>query len=233
MVKIMEESISLQELLQILKKRFVIIIILAVIGTTTSGVFAHFFVTPIYQTSTQLVVSRASNEPIVTGSEITVINHMMNTFNDILLSPAILNQVIEALNLEESASSLRGRMEARNAANSLVITLTVQHETPALASDIANKTAEIFSYDLPELFGFDNVGILATAEIPRNPISPRLMMNVGLGFVVGVISGLFLAFLLEFLDKTVKTEQEVQKLIDIPVLGMIPITTTKDIIVKR
>jgi len=229
MVKMMEEAFDLRELFKTIKKYLVLIIILGFMGMVINGAFVYFFEIPTYQTSTQMVVSRASNETIVTGSEITAMNHMMNTFNDILLSPAILNQVIEELNISATAGGLRSQMTARSASNSHLITLTVQNECPILAHDIANQTAKIFSDRAPTIMNVDSiVTILAEAHIPRNPINTNLTMNIGIGFIVGVGIGVFLACLLEFLDKRVKTEQEVKKLIDLPLLGMIEFEKRKD-----
>ena len=227
----MEETIDLQELLEILKKRLLLISGLALVALAISGVFTQFFITPIYQASTQLVVSRSDIEHAVSSAEISGINQLMSTFNQIMVSPRILDQVIADLDLRESASSLRGGMEARNEAQVLI--LTVRHEDPVAAYNIANKTAEIFANDIPDIMNFDNVSILAPAMLPSNPVSPSLMMNAGIGFFVGTMDGIFLAFLVEFLDKTIRTEQEVGKLIGIPVLGMIPSMTPDDFKVRR
>jgi len=227
----MEETIDLQELFQILKKRLRLVIVLALIAMAISGAVTHYLITPIYQASTQLVVSRSDADLMITGAEITGINQIMSTFTQVILSPRILDQVIAELGLSETPSSLEGRMEARNA--SQVLILTVRHENPESAYNIANKTAEIFAHDIPDILNFDNVSILAPALLPRNPVSPRLVMNIVIGFVVGAMIGMFLAFLLEFLDKTVKTEQDVEKLVNLPVLGMIPAMTADDFKVKR
>ena len=229
----MEETIDLQELLLILKKRIRLIATFALAAIIASVVLTHFFITPTYQTSTQLVVSRSDAEHTVTSAEISGINQLMNTFTQIMVSPRILDHVIEALNLTESAARLRSKMEAGTAMNSQVIILTVKHEDPELACDIANKTAEIFARDIPDIMNFDNVNILAPALIPSNPVSPRLVTNAGIGFIIGTMAGIFVAFLADFLDKTVKSEQEVEKLINLPVLGMIPIMTPDDFKVKR
>ena len=230
----MEDMIDLTQLIQILKKRFKPISILAFITTIISAVFTHFFIAPSYEASTQLVVSRSEDDNVVTNTEILGNIQLMNTFNQILVSPTILTQVIEELNLyEESVASLSGMMDARNASNSLVITLTVRNENPQLAYNIANKTAEIFERDLPDIFNFDNVGILAPALIPRNPVSPRLTINAGIGFLAGAVSGILLSLLLEFLDRTVKTEYEIEELVNLPVLGVIPGMKPEDFKIKR
>jgi len=227
-----EETIDLQELFQILKKRLHLIVMIAIIATTISGAYTHFFVTPIYQTSTQMIVSNLYDDNPITHSDIQLSLQLINTFNDILLSPVILDQVIEELNLATTAGGLSGRMSASNSTSSQVIALTVRHENPISAYRIANTTAEIFREEVPEILNVDTVSILATAQLPTSPISPNLTLNMAIGLVIGVMSGIFLVFMLEFLDKTVKTEQEVEKLIGLPVLGMIPTMTEEDFKLK-
>jgi len=236
MVKIMEETekVDLQEFFQILKKRLVLIVALAFVATMISGFFTHFFMTPIYQTSTQLaLVPGVTADMPLTHGEINANIQMINTLNEVIVSPMILAEVIEYLDLDLTVGGLRSMMSAANRSNTLIITLTVQNERPELARDIANVTAEIFYEEVVAHFNMNNVRILAPAQVPRNPVSPRLMMNLGLAFIIGTASGVLLAFLLEFLDKTVNTEQEVEKLINIPVLGMIPMIEAEDIKLKN
>jgi len=218
----MEEAFELQELFQIFKKHTWLIIVLVLVGGLISGLFTHFFVTPTYQASTQLVlVPRGNEETPLTQGEISANLQMINTFNEVIVSPLVLDQVIEILALQSTASELRSSMNARNSSNSQVITLTVLNSDPELARDIANASVEIFKEEILYNFNLDNLMILAPALTPHFPISPRLTVNISIGFVAGIMIAIFLVFLLEFVDKTVKTEQEVEKLIGIPVIGVI------------
>ena len=230
----MEETIDFQELFQLLKKRFALIAVLAFVAAATSGVYTRFFMTPIYQTFTQLVlVSSIDIDRPLTHGEIYANIQMINTFNEVILSSMILDDVIEELGLNLSTGSLRSMMSAANRSNSQVITLTVQNECPELARDIANKTAEVFTTEVLENFNMDNVRPLELAQTPRNPISPNLTRNIAMGFLIGAAFGMFLTLLIDFLDKTVKTEQDVERLINLPVLGMIPIIAPEDFKSKR
>lgn len=233
----MDESIDLQGLWETLKKRFFLIGATIVTVALLVGGYTHFLVTPMYQASTQLIVSAtgsgAGTGSGVTQSEITASIQLINTYNVILTSPVILDQVIERLDLPFSANALGNRMSANNQANSQVITLTVRHEDPGMARDIANLTAEIFAHDVPDIMNVDNVSVLAPAQLPPFPVSPRLLVNVAIGLMLGTMLGIFLAFALEFLDKTVKTEEEVEKLIGVPVLGVVSVISIDDLRVRK
>lgn len=229
----MEEAINLKELIMIFKKRLILIVTFTCVATLLSGAFTHFLITPTYLASTQLLVSTSSYEGMITRSEITADIQLINTYTDILRSPIILNQVIEELELNMSVASLSDRITTGNRNNSQVITLSVRHEIPETARAITNEIATIFHRDLPNIMNVNNVSILAYAELPTSPISPRIIVNVAVGFMMGAIMGIALAFVLEFLDKTVKTEEEVVKLLQVPVLGVVSSMTTEDVRVQR
>jgi len=224
----MEETFGLQELLKIVKKYLFLFLLLGIIGGGGSGAVTHFFVTPLYQASTQLVVGRPNTEHGITSTEISGNIQLINTFNQIIVSPRILEQVIDTLGLEESAEQLKEHIDARNASNSQVMVLTVLHENPERAKDIANLTAEVFSEEIADIMNFDNVIVLAPALTPTSPVSPNIIMNVVLGFTGGVITGILLAFLFVFLDQTVKTEGELAALTALPILGSIQTIRKKD-----
>lgn len=231
----MEETIDLKELFQILKKRLVLIFVITFVATVVAGVVSYLFITPTFQVSTQLVVSSSSGDNQVNNAEVQGNIQLINTFNDILVSPAILGQVIEELGLNKTASQLQGQMSVGNSTSSQVMTLTVTDADPNLARDIANATAEVFAANVGDIMNVDNVSILAQAEVTDNmgPVSPRPMLNMVMALVVGLMVGVGLAFLLEYLDKTVKTEQDIDKLLELPVLGTIPMMIAEDMSQNR
>lgn len=224
----MEETIDVKQLLKMLKKYLFLFLLFGVIGGGMSGAVTHFFVTPLYQASTQLVVGRPNAEHGISSTEISGNIQLINTFNQIIVSPRILDQVIDTLDLGMSAEQLKGRIDARNASNSQVMVLTVLHENPELARDIANLSAEVFSEEIADIMNFDNVIILAPALTPMSPVSPNITMNVALGIIAGMITGILLAFLFVFLDQTVKTEEELAALTGLPILGSIQTIKKKD-----
>src|SRR5690625_2830158 len=74
----------------------------------------------------------------------------------------------------------------------------------------------------------DNVNVLNAAVLSANPtpVSPNLTLNVAIAFVLGGMVGVGLAFLIEYLDTTIKTEEDVERYLGLPVMGVI--STVKD-----
>ncbi len=220
----MEETISLKELFQTLKKRIALIISITLIAMIISGVVSYFVITPEYKSSTQILVNQAKDDQTVYNyNEVQTNIQLINTYSVILKSAAILNEVKTELALDSSVSELNEKISVESAQNSQIMTVSVTDPDPAVALDIANKTAEVFEKEIKKIMKVDNVSVLPLANDQENqsPISPNPPLNIAIAAIVGLMIGVGLAFLLEFLDSTVKTEQDIEKLLNLPVLGAI------------
>ncbi|AST06068.1 capsular biosynthesis protein [Anoxybacillus flavithermus] len=222
----MEETISLRELFQTLRKRAWLIVAITVIATMTSGIVSYFVLTPIYQASTQLLVNQAKSEqPIYNISEIQTNLQLINTYNVIMKSPAILDIVKDELDLNMPIEELNEKINVTSEKDSQVVNVTVEDADPYMAADIANTVASVFQREIVKIMNVDNVNILAKAEVKEQPepVKPKPLLNMAIAFVVGMMTGVGLAFLLEYLDNTIKNEQDVEKLLELPVLGAVTV----------
>ncbi|MFL0572776.1 YveK family protein [Priestia megaterium] len=228
----MEETISLRDLFQVLRKRMWLIILITIISATISAVISFFVLTPVYQTSTQILVNQAKSEQQLYNVGAVQTNvQLISTYNDIIKSPAILDTVIEQLKLGGSAKSLSGQIQVTSAENSQVALITVQDTDAKRATEIANTTAAVFQQKVPKIMNMniDNVSILSKADLgaSKNPVKPQPFLNIAVALVVGLMVGVGVSFLLEYLDNTIKTEQDIENILDLPVMGVI--TNIKDV----
>ncbi|CAM4161730.1 YveK family protein [Lederbergia lenta] len=220
----MEETISLKELMQTLRKRMNLIVLITLAAVVISGAVSFFVLTPIYQSSTQLLVNQEkSDQPVYNPAEIQTNLQLINTYNVIMKSPAILDKVIDDLGLDMSVGQLNEKITVQSEKDSQVVNVTVQDPSPNQAADIANKIAEVFQAEIGNIMNVNNVSILTKAEVGENasPVKPQPVLNITIALVVGVMVGVGVAFLLEYLDNTIKTEQDIEKLLELPVLGAI------------
>ncbi|WP_411334084.1 YveK family protein [Metabacillus indicus] len=220
----MEETISLKELFQTLRKRLSLIIIITAIAAATSGLISFFVLTPIYQSSTQILVNQAkSDQQAVQYNEVQTNLQLINTYNVIIKSPAILDKVIQQLNLDMSSGQLNANVTVGSEQDSQVVNISVQDEDPKQAAAIANTIATVFQKDIAKIMNVNNVSILSKAELGTDPspIQPKPLMNIAIALVVGLMAGVGLSFLLEYLDNTIKTEEDIEKHLGLPVLGAV------------
>ncbi|MED1471917.1 YveK family protein [Bacillus salipaludis] len=220
----MEETISLKELLETLKKRIVLIVSITLIAAIASGVVSYFYLTPIYQASTQILVNQAKDKnALYNYNEVQTNLQLINTYNVIIKSPAIMDKVAEELNSGLTTKQLSDEITVGNETNSQVINITVQDPKAKQAADIANTTAKVFQKEINKLMKVDNVSVLSKATVDENPspVKPRKLLNIAIATVVGLMAGVGLSFLLEYFNNTIKNEQDVEKILELPILGVI------------
>lgn len=227
----MEETISLKEIAATLRKRLMLIALLAAIAVAVSGMISYFILTPVYQASTQILVNQKSNEQsILDPNQVRTNVEMINTYSVIIKSPIILDEVIEELNLSLTTDQLTEKITVNSEQNAQVFNLTVEDEDPAQAVKIANGISEIFGSEVTEIMNIDNVKVLSPAVLKENPspVKPKPLLNMAIALVVGLMAGVGLTFLLEYLDNTIKTEDDIQNILQLPVLGVIPKISVED-----
>ncbi|MGY3718121.1 YveK family protein [Sutcliffiella cohnii] len=228
----MEETISLKELFQTIKKRIGLILTITIIATTVSGLVSFFLLTPIYQSSTQLLVNQTKGEQgYYDVNQIRSNLEIINTYNVIIKSPAVLEKVSDRLDSGATVSSLNSKITVGSEGNSQILKITVQDPDPIMAAKIANITADVFQNEIITLMNVDNVSVLSVAQVGDSPkpVKPQPALNMAIAFVVGLMLGVGMAFLLEYLDNTVKNEQDLEKLLSLPVLGTIMVIDDSEI----
>jgi len=220
----MNETISLQELFSILRKSLWRILALTIAAAVISFAVSTFLIKPTYQAGTQILVTPKKQETdVIDAAQVQSSVTLVNTYRVIIKSPAILEKVQEEVeNAPDNIGALNNMITVESEQNSQVINVSVQSTDAALASNVANAVAKTFSKDIPDLMNVDNVKVLSVSGIPTSPVSPNILLNTAIAGVVGFLLGVGLAFLREVLDRRIRTEEQVQQLLDLPVLGSIP-----------
>ena len=219
----MEEAISIKDIFQTLKKRWKLITLLTLIAALISGSISYFLLTPVYQSSTQILVNQKQSKNQLDSTQIQSNIAVINTYSVIIKSPAILEKVIDDLELEQSVDQLSQKITINSQENSQVFSLTVQDSNPTKAVEIANAVSGTFQKEIKDIMNVDNVSILAKAEVKGNPtpVKPSPLLNIAIAVVVGLMAGIGLAFLLEYMDNTIRDEKDIETLLDLPLLGSI------------
>ncbi|WP_422123917.1 YveK family protein [Planococcus sp. X10-3] len=220
----MEETISLKDLFMTIRKRLGLISLLTILAIMIAGVISFMVITPVYQSSTEILVNHTTTGTgQVTDLNIETDLQLINTYSGIIKSPVILDQVVESMNLGISTDQFADKITVSNSDQSQIVTITVQDENPAVAVEIANTTASVFENDIQGLMNVDNVRILSPAVMKENqaPVSPNPWLNMAIAAGAGLVLSVGLVFLLEFLDTTVKDQQDIEDILGIPVLGFV------------
>lgn len=222
----MEETISLKDIFATLRKHLMLIVTITLLAVMVSAGVTFFLMTPKYDASTQILVnqSNANSNTIYQQANTVQTNvQLVNTYSVIINNPSVLNQVIKKLNLDMTASELKGMLTVSTEQNSQVFSLTAETDSPSQSVQIVNGVASAFKSQVQKVMNVDNVSILSPANVASslNPVKPKTTINLAIAFVVGLMMSVGLAFLLDYMDNTIKTEEDIEKILGLPVLGVI------------
>ena len=213
------ETIDIKEMLDYFKGKISTIILITAIVGIIGCVYGLFIQVPVYKSSAKIVLISDSSE--MTNNEISLNKNLVGTYTEIIKSKRVLNQVIDNLDLDYSYSKLYGSIEVSSVTNTEVIIITVTDTDKTLAKDITNEIAEVFEKEIPELYNISNVNILDTAEEAGAPSNISVAKQSILFVMIGLVLGLGLVFVLYYFDRTVKTTEQVETKIGLPVLGTV------------
>ena len=220
----MEETIDLREYFAIIKKRFWIIAIITVVAMVVSGVISFFMLSPVYEAKSTLIVNTEKNEEtqMITGDQFTVTQKLAVTYGEIIKSRAVLESVISNLKLDSEYEDLVEKITVSPVKDTQIISISVQDTNPKKARDIANEIPKVFEKEVKRITKANDIQVIDKAILPQNPIKPNKMMNVLIAAVLGMMIGLFVVFLIEYLDNKIKTAQDIEKHLGLSVIGVIP-----------
>lgn len=202
----MGQEMSFVDLLKIVRKRIGLIVFGTLIGVMVLGGYSYYLATPQYSSTTQMLVSRTQEANVIQRADIDTNIQLINTYKDILSSPVILDEVIEELNLNTSYQQLSNQLFISSENNSQVFSIQILDTDPNRAALIANTTASVFQENLSAFMNVDNVNVISRAVPGQAPVAPNHMINLAIGTILGWALATSLAFLLEFMDNTAKSD---------------------------
>jgi len=219
------EEMTIQSLIKVLLKRWFFILMLMLLSMGIAILISYYIQTPIYEAETQLLVNQKSyeNQQLVGAQNVDTDLRLINTYNVIIKSPVILAKVIDVLSLDTTPDELMKQIEVSSANNSQVVNIRVQDKDEENAVKIANSIAEVFKEEIPVLMHVDNINILFVAQSSEQPVpvKPNKMLNLIIAAICGFALAIVLAYFLETIDRTIKTEQDIEEILSLPVIGVV------------
>ena len=211
---------ELADYLRILRKRWLVILVLTLVGIAASAT-ATLLMTPQYRATTQVFVyvpSSGTVGELAQGGSFA--QNQVRSYAEAVSTPRVLDDVVASLGLDETADELGESVTAEAPLNTVNIEIAVVRESPTEAADIANATTSSFEAVIDDITsGQVSVSVLREASVPREPISPNTNLNLALGLLIGLAVGIGLAVLMEVLDTRIRGQRDVEALTQAPIIG--------------
>lgn len=212
---------TLLELLKLLKKKWHLLVVLPlVLGAATAGV-SWGLLPNQYTSSVSLYVLSTSNSSssTVTSSDMTASQQLANDIAVLAESNRVIDATTKGLNM----TSLKGYdIDVSSATTNRVITLSVTGESPESVAIIANKLAEETADAAVEVMALEAVNIIDVAQVPEQPSGPDRLMYLAVAILAGIFLAVAWIVLIDMIDTSIKSEEEVEEILGLPVLGSMP-----------
>ncbi|WP_317942903.1 YveK family protein [Carnobacterium maltaromaticum] len=217
----MERATDLNFIVEFLKKFWLLLSLIIISVTIITLFFGRYFIKPIYEVSTDILVVQTPDEVNQVTPQTT--QQFISTYSVIIKSTKIIGQVKEKLNLDEPILSIRKKIKVENQNNSQVITIKVKEMTPEKAEKIATEIVIVLQKEITDIMNEKNITVLSPAKASDSLIPVNLNKKVLIltGIIIGAIIGILTALLVTILNTTIKSEEDIIQLTDIPVLGTI------------
>ena len=220
-----EQVISISEIIDAVKKRWKIIALTTVLATVVSGIFSFFIISPTYEASTKIFIGKEGAESEgYNSSDVSMYQNLIKTYSELIKTKDLVNKAINNSEYDLSVNSVLNGITVNTLTGTQILQISYQSKSPSIAKNMLESITNEFITKAEELVPNGNVKILESVEIPKNPVAPNKTMNIAIAFILGMMVGFGIVFLLEYLDNTYKNKEQLEKDLDIPVLGVIPMS---------
>lgn len=220
------EEINLGDLLTYFFKKSPIIILIASVTIIMGIIYMVSIQTPLYHGITSVILVQQNSEATgVTQSDLNVNEKLVSTYSEIIKSRRVLSQVINELRLDFTIEELAKKITVTSLSETPIIKITVSDEDSNKAVTIANKTADIFSKEVDDIYNLENISILDEAIEEASPYNVNFAKQLIIYTLVGFVLGFGIVFAMYYFNDTITSKKEVEALLGIAVVGEIPIAS--------
>ena len=186
--------------------------------------YSTFVAKKTYQSTSRIyVVSRQNQENnALTNQDLQAGSYLVKDYREIILSQNVLSQAIEELKLDMTPGELSKKVSVAVPTDTRILSITASDADPKEAARIANGLKDVAAEKIIAVTKVSDVTTLDEAVVPQNPSSPNIKRNVLLGFVVGGVFISALVILSEVLDDRVKKPEDVEAVMGVTLIGVIP-----------
>ncbi|KEI96013.1 YveK family protein [Clostridium botulinum] len=219
-----EVTLDLQEILNVLKKKKKMILLTTLLFGIISAALSFFIIPPTYEIKASVVIGKTLDEK----------NENKNDYNDVMMYQKLVKtyaQIASSRTLAENVAAKTGELKPEELQEELEVTpqqdtqildLKIEHKDAAYAQKILTIVCDEFIAESKKIYSNNTIELLDKPVIPEKPIKPRKLLNIAIALFMGLLLSAGRAFIQEYMDKTIKTENDIDKYLELPVIAIIP-----------
>lgn len=216
-----EVEIDLLEIFYALKKKILLVLMVALAGGCIAAAYTHFLMTPIYSSTSSILV--LSKETTLTSlADLQLGTSLTSDYKVLITSTPVMEQVILDLDLDMTAEQLKGSVSINNPTDTRILEITVNNTDPKMAKKIVDEIANVSSSYIGDKMEVIPPKIIEIGKIATVRTSPSVKKNAELGFLLGFLACAAIVVVYAVMDDTIKTEEDIEKYLGVSVLAKVP-----------
>ena len=222
-----ENTISLQEIAYALKKRWKLIALITIAATLVSAILSFFVIKPQYEATTKLFIGKQESQDnnAYNNNDVMMYQQLMKTYAELAKTSDLVTKAVKSADLDYNQEDIKAILKNLNAtpsAETQILDLSFKGGNPKEVLKLTEAITNEFISESKELIPNGNVQVIQKPQLPEKPVSPNKKLNILIAFVLGLMVGVGVVLLLEYLDNTFKSREELEKTLDLPIIGAIP-----------
>ena len=222
------EELDLKELLQMFWEKKIQIILVVAIFAVIGIIYTSTCVKPKYVAKTSLLLATNSSSvnagsTSITTTDVTLNSKLVSTYSKLVKSDKVIRNVISNLSLNMDEDVLKNSVSVTATEDTEFIEISIKNEDPVLATKIANEMSKVFIENVKQYYKIENLYIYDEAEVENEPYNINHKKDVLIFAVIGIVIAFGYVLILNMLDTTIKSAQDIEKISGVTVLASIPI----------
>nr|WP_254908712.1 Wzz/FepE/Etk N-terminal domain-containing protein [Clostridium tyrobutyricum] len=216
-------TLDLQDFFYIIKKRLKLIVLITLGCAVITGLVSVFLIKPTYEASSSIIVGKPTNNIKTDNNDVMMYQNLVKTYAQIAQSDSVAKAALNKLNENITLDQFQKMVSVTPQEGTQILTIKADSKDPNEAAKVVDTMASSFISESKKVFptGGD-IQIMDRAQIPNKPVKPKKTLNVAIAFFLGLIVSVGISFLLEYQDNTIKTEDDIDRYLELPVIGVIP-----------
>ena len=211
-------------LLASLWRKKILIILVAIITGGLTFIYSALIVRPQYTSTSRIyVVNHGQGEQnVLTNQALQAGSYLVKDYQEIILSQDVLEKVIANQKLTMTPKQLASKIRVSVPRETRIVSIDVKDTNPDTASQLANELRVVAAAKIKAVTKVSDVTTLEEARPAINPSSPNIRRNTILGVAGGAVLIIVLLTLQEILDDRIKRPEDVEEVLELPLLGVVP-----------
>ncbi|PJI08948.1 MULTISPECIES: YveK family protein [Clostridium] len=219
-----ENDIDIAGLFEILNKEKGMIAVITIFFVLFSALLSFFIIRPTYQGHATVIIGKNDSKSSTNEqyNDVMMSQNLTKTYAQIAQSKAVASKTVSKLADGTSSDEISKVVSVTPQTGTQIIDITANAKSPEKAAELTNDFSDSFVEVSKSVYTAGDARIIDRSSVPTAPIKPKKILNIVIAFVLGLVVSIGIAFIKEYMDKTMKTQDDIKRYLDLPVLGVIP-----------